>query len=323
MVSGILTGCTDQVNSEQVNNINELKQQIKELTAENEALQNSVMEQREILEEMNAVNPIILAKDIETYPQSLYKKEILDIDGDGVDELIELYVNAQKMENGTFAWDDGQAWLLVVKDGEQTYPLFADYVQLGSIDFSTTNFDGKMGIVMLKTWHSNKTVQKFTYDQVAQGFVKETIYNQENILEIDNQPASSAFFKDAYELLKLAFEEKAIPVLEASEIDLQESQKRMEIIYPISDDLRNANRLFEIAGELNPQLYVNLNLLLEWINQMEIDQPTSVHMNQLRYIHNLFSEKKVSNLIIEEKNQIHPEIKEQINRIDVILHGKK
>ena len=64
---------------------------------------------------------MILAKEIEKYPQTLYNKTTLDLDGDGGEEEIDLHVNAGKTESGLFAWDDGQNWLLVVKDGEKTY----------------------------------------------------------------------------------------------------------------------------------------------------------------------------------------------------------
>ena len=154
------------------------------------------------------------------------RKLTVDIDGDGEEEVIELYVNAGKMENGLFAWDDGQNWLLVVKDGEKTYPLFDDYVQLGSIDFSTTTFDRKPGIVMIKTQHSDRTVQKFTYDKNEKGYQKETFYKKENTNDHYNQPASYAFFKDAYKLMDMAFTTKTISVLEASEKTLQDSQER-------------------------------------------------------------------------------------------------
>ena len=182
---GILVGCTDQSNTDQTKDINELKEQIEQLSLEKDALLNTVEEERKALElamnqQVNNDYSMILAKDIEKYPQTLYKKTTVDIDGDGEEEVIELYVNAGKMENGLFAWDDGQNWLLVVKDGEKTYPLFDDYVQLGSIDFSTTTFDRKPGIVMIKTQHSDRTVQKFTYDENEKGYQKETFYKKEN-----------------------------------------------------------------------------------------------------------------------------------------------
>ena len=158
----ILVGCTNQSNGDVTEDIEGLKKQIEQITMENETLLKTIDEQKAALELVVTETPqetqiypnddyaMILAKDIEKYPQTLYKKINVDIDGDGEEEVIELHVNAGKTENGLFAWDDGQNWLLVVKDGEKTYPLFDDYVQLGSIDFSTTRFGRKPGIVMLR-----------------------------------------------------------------------------------------------------------------------------------------------------------------------------
>ncbi|QED46906.1 hypothetical protein [Cytobacillus dafuensis] len=324
LAAGILASCTNQTNADPTKEITELKKQIEQLSSENDALKNTVEEQKKTLEETtNNDNSVIPAKDIEKYPQSLYKQTKLDIDQDGEDEIIELYVNAGKGENGVFAWDDGQTWLLVVKDGEKTYPLFDEYVQLGSIDFSTTTFDEKPGIVMLKMQHSDKSIYKFVYDQNAKGFVKETLYKKENINDHYNPPASYAFFKDAYELMEQAFTEKAVKALEASENDLQDIQDRAAIFDPILFNLWNAQRLFETTRELNPQLSVSLGSTIEWLNQMFKNTPTEGQMNQLRNINDVFKENDSDDLIIEEENQIHPDIQEKLQRMDLILNGEK
>ena len=217
---GLLSGCTDQSNAnketiDQAREINELKKQIEQISLEKDAVEKTLEEERiafelAINEQVNNDYSMIVAKEIEKYPQSLYKEVTLDLDGDGEEEVIELYVNAGKMEDGLFAWDDGQNWLLVVKDGEETYPLFDDYVQLGSIEFSTARFDGKPGVVMIMAQHSNKIIQKFTYDKNERGYQKETFYKKENIHDQYNQPASYAFFNEAYQLMDIAFTTKAI-----------------------------------------------------------------------------------------------------------------
>lgn len=324
---GILVGCAAQANTDQTNDINDLKKKIEQISLENEALLKTLEEDRKALElamnqQVNDDYSIISAIDIEKYPQTLYKKTTLDIDEDGVEEVIELYVNAGKMENGLFAWDDGQTWLLVVKDGENTYPLFDDYVQLGSIDFSTTTFDGKPGIVMLMTHHSNRTVQKFTYDKNEKGYQKETFYKKENMNDQYNQPASYAFFEDAYKLMEMAFTDKALVALEASENTLQDSQERMAIMEQILEDIRNAQQLLEMVSELNRELNVSLDSAIELLNQMVNNPPTAEQMNQLRSIHNVFKEIGNGDLIIEEENQIHPKVKEKLQRIGFILNEK-
>jgi hypothetical protein len=327
-LAGILVGCTAQSNTDQTNEINDLKKQIDQMSLENDALLNTIEDERKALElamnqQVNNDYSMTLAKDIEKYPQTLYKKKTFDIDGDGEEEIIELYVNVGIMENGSFAWDDGQKWLLVVKDGEITYPLFDDYIQLGSLDFSTTTFDGKPGIVMHMTQHSNITIQKFTYDKTEKGYQKETFYKKENMNDQYNQPASYAFFEDAFELMEIAFTDKTLVVLEASENSLQDPQERMAIIEPILDDIGNAQHLLERVLELNRELNVSLNSAIELLNQMVTNPPTAEQMNQLRSIHNVFKEIGKEDLIIEEKNQIHPAVKEMFQRFDFILNEKQ
>ncbi|WP_432360412.1 hypothetical protein [Sporosarcina sp. UB5] len=332
---GILVGCTNPSNADQSNangdlteEINELKKQIEELSLERDALLHTVEEERKALElimneQVNDDYAMIVAKDIENYPQTLYKTVTLDLDGDGEEEVIELHVNAGKTESGIFAWDDGQNWLLVVRDGEKTYPLFDDFVQLGSIDFSTGRFDKKPGIVMYMRSHSDRTVQKFTYDKNENGYHKVTFYKKENTNNLDNQPASYAFFKDAYGLMEMAFTTKTVAVLEASETTLQDSQERMALIYKILDDIYNAERLFEMVGELNRELSISLDGTIDLLHQMVNKPPTAKQMNQLRSIHDVFKEVGSGDLIIEEENQIHPEVQEKLQRLEFILTGKQ
>lgn len=323
-MAGILAGCTNQTNADQDKEINGLMKRIEQLTMENKDLQKTVEEQKKSIEDMmNNSSSVILQKDIESYPRSLYKEAALDIDNDGQEESIELYVNAEKMENGLFAWDDGQTWLLVVKDGEDTYPLFDNYVQLGSIDFSIGTFDEKPGIAMLETWHGDKYIHKFAYDHKEKGFVKETLYKKENIFQQYNQPASYAFFKDAYALMQQAFTEKAVKAIEASDNNLKDLQEVASIFNPIEVDLWNAKRLFETAGDLNPQLSVSLDRMLDLLNEMVKEQPTEGQMTMLRNICNIFKGNESGQLIIEEENQIHPDIMEKLQKVDIILNEGK
>jgi hypothetical protein len=317
---GIISGCTDQSNAEQTKEMSELKKQIEQISLEKDVLVNTLEEEKKALEaamneQVNNDYSMIVAKDIEKYPQTLYKTTTLDLDGDGEEEVIELHVNAGKTEDGVFAWDDGQTWLLVVKDGEKTYPLFDDFVQLGSVDFSTMRFDGKPGIVMIMRSHSDRIVRKFTYNKDENGYQKITFYKKENTNNQDNQPASYAFFNDAFKIMDTAFTTKTLPVLEADEKALQDDQKRRAIIGPILDDTFNAERFLEMAAELNRELNVSLDSAIDLLNEMIIKPPTAEQMNQLKSIHDVFNEIGTDDLIIEEENQIHPEVKGKLQRL--------
>ncbi|WP_057760710.1 hypothetical protein [Cytobacillus praedii] len=322
IISGTLAGCSTQTTRGEGNELGELKRQIEQLSIENSALQLKIEEQRKEMEQTNSNDGAVYsAKDIEEYPQTLYKKISLDIDMDEIDEIIELYVNAEKMETGGFAWDDGQTWLLVVKDGDKSYPLYNNYVQLGSIDFSMATFDGIPGIIMIETMHADKSVHKFSYDQEVKGFVKETLYKKENMFDQYNQPASFALFTDAYKRMKEAFANKAIEALEAGDRNSQDIHDRAMVFEPILVDLRDAQRLFETAGELNPALSVSIDSALNMLNQMVINPPTADQFDQLRSIHEVFNVGEEEQLIIEEKNQIHPDIINKFQMLDSIFNG--
>lgn len=327
-VAVILGGCTEKSNAGQsyedrTEEIKELKQQIEQINLENEELLKTVEEQKKALELTGVETPsdpnygsaLIKATKIEKYPQTLYKEMTLDIDSDGEEEIIELYVNAEKMENGQFAWDDGQNWLLVVKDDEKTYPLFDEYVQLGSIDFSTATFDGKPGVVMFKREHADRAVQKFIFDKNEEGYQKATFYKKENMEDHYNQPASYAFFKDAHKLMNTAFTTKVEAALEAGENGLQDSQKRRAVLDPILVDAENAQQLLDIVRELNPKLTVSVDNAVALLYQMVTNPPTAEQMDQLKLIGDVFKDIGNDNWINEEENQINPKVMEMLRKI--------
>lgn len=322
---GILVGCTAPTNVNQTNELEELKKQIEDLSLERDTLLTTMEAQEEALElaihqQEDNEYKTILAKDIVKYPQTLYKTKTMDLDGDGEEELIELYVNAGKMENGVFAWDDGQNWLLVVKDGEITYPLYDEYIQLGSLDFTTTTFDGKPGIVMLMMQHGDITIEKFIFDDGENGYQKEPIYKKINTQDQYNQPASYAFLKDAHELMETAFTTKTVAVLDASEKTLQDSVDRVALIEQILTDVENAQQKLEIVVELNPEIRISLKSAIDLLNQLINNPPTAEQMDELKSIHSVFKEIGNGELINEDENQINSNVKEKFRRIGFIAN---
>jgi hypothetical protein len=123
----------------------------------------------------------LTAKKIESYPVSLYDRTEFDLDDDGEDEIIELHVNAEQAEDGEYDWDDGQNWLLVVKDGDQTYPLFDGWVQIGKLSFSLLKSGEKPMLILLKTGTAEFALQRFTYNKEENGYIQETIYSPEDV----------------------------------------------------------------------------------------------------------------------------------------------
>jgi len=64
-----------------------------------------------------------------------------DTDSDGDKESIELYTSAQIARDGQMGWDTGHQWVLLVRKGEEVFPLFDDYVQHGGLQFWIASFN--------------------------------------------------------------------------------------------------------------------------------------------------------------------------------------
>jgi hypothetical protein len=131
--------------------------------------------------ETDSKKVVIKPQKIETFPVSLYDQTEFDLDRDGENERIEMYVNAEKDDKGEFMWDDGHNWLFVVKDGEHTYPLFDGWVQLGKLSFWLIESNGTPMIILLKTGTAEFNLQTFTFNAEESGFIQEVHFNPENV----------------------------------------------------------------------------------------------------------------------------------------------
>ncbi len=100
-----------------------------------------------------------------------------DLDGDGGSETVELLTAAQRDRKGEIMWDDGQNWLLLVEDGDKVYPLFAGYVQLGSLYFTVNQTeDGGHEIIALHTAGAGFNLSRYTWAGET-GYAKSAIYD--------------------------------------------------------------------------------------------------------------------------------------------------
>ncbi|MDZ5471347.1 hypothetical protein SM124_06265 [Bacillus sp. 31A1R] len=171
----LIVGCQQEAQREPEVQKPKADQSEKEKTEEIE--KENVEEEK--VEDVAEIEEVVKARGIENYPVSLYDETTFDLDGDGEEEQIEMYVNAEQDEKGEFAWDDGHNWLFVVKDGDQTYPLYDGWVQLGTLKFWVIETDETPMVILLKTGTAEFTLQTFTYNNVEQGFIKETQFNPE------------------------------------------------------------------------------------------------------------------------------------------------
>ena len=72
---------------------------------------------------------------------TLLERTYDDTDSDGDKESIELYTSAQIARDGRMGWDTGHQWVLLVRKGEEVFPLFDDHVQYGELQFWIASFN--------------------------------------------------------------------------------------------------------------------------------------------------------------------------------------
>ena len=188
VASVLLVGCS---NDDQTDEVNELKQQVEILTAENNDLLNALQEEQEAFKEALGKEEVddsvshepssgdvslFPTKEIDMYPETLLESSSLGEEG----KEVELYINASRSDTGELHLDDGQNWLFVVKHGDKTYPLYEDYLQLGEIDYRVVKIDGKVGIIGIHTAHDDIYITQYMYDANEDAYVGESIYEVSN-----------------------------------------------------------------------------------------------------------------------------------------------
>jgi hypothetical protein len=116
---------------------------------------------------------VLRAGPLPPLPPTLLDSTSVDVDADGAAERIELYTAAERDRAGRVMWDDGQRWLLVVRDGEAAYPLFDGYVQLGHLAFWVVEgVAGPPTVVVQEQTGAGIRTHGLVHDPAAGGFVR-------------------------------------------------------------------------------------------------------------------------------------------------------
>ncbi len=114
-----------------------------------------------------------------------------DLDQDGDDESIELYTSAQIAPDGMMEWDTGHRWVLLVRSGNQTYPLFDNWVQYGELQFWISSFNNNKiespqskdldrQIYVAVTTDVGFQLLNYYWDTKSLSYKKETVLNPPN-----------------------------------------------------------------------------------------------------------------------------------------------
>ena len=123
---------------------------------------------------------------------TLLERTYADTDSDGMNESVELYTSAKKIApDGRMGWGTGHQWVLLVRKGEETFPLFNDRVQYGELQYWVVSFN-KDNIQSPKTTDLEKQIYVsistdmdfrlfgYQWDKQNQNYKKEVIFNPQN-----------------------------------------------------------------------------------------------------------------------------------------------
>ena len=120
--------------------------------------------------------PISLSEKTSTEGLVLLDSYDFDINGDGIEETIAMYVNAEQSSNGEIYWDDGQDWLFLVEGKEEDYVLFNDYVQLGTIKFHIYTEDDDFYITTVQSGTANLDIVEYRFDPESKQFISSLLH---------------------------------------------------------------------------------------------------------------------------------------------------
>ncbi len=106
-----------------------------------------------------------------------------DFDADGNADMVSLYANVEKDEEGKYIWDDFHRWLLEVEMGNgEFYKLFDNQISLGQLYFDVSEVynDEVMPVVTIfMTSGSGLEIYQVSFE--GQDFIERKIYSSEDI----------------------------------------------------------------------------------------------------------------------------------------------
>ena len=110
-----------------------------------------------------------------------------DVDGDGADEDVILMTSAERNAEDEIIWNDGQEWILYIKDNDLTYVLLDKYIQTGNVYFEVLDYYMNSGAeprinVMVSTG-SGFSMNSYTFDSDKNVYLEENVYDTSKVTE--------------------------------------------------------------------------------------------------------------------------------------------
>lgn len=161
----------------------------KEGTPEQEYLQIEEIQQPEKPgqdEALREIQPQVEGKLLEGF--NLLDQKAVDIDADQVVEQLEVYSTAGYDTDGQLLLNDGQEWAVIVRKGDQIYPVFEpDYIQLGQIEYKVyTEYaeENIFHILVSKVQGAGIQMYDAYYDRVSDTFKSKLVFQTEGNIGI-------------------------------------------------------------------------------------------------------------------------------------------
>lgn len=109
----------------------------------------------------------------------------VDIDKDGQNETVEVYCDGLMDEEGEMFLDDGQNWAVILRKGDEIYPLFDKaYIQLGRLRYAVyQDYDDYDKIHILIEYKTGTAIYYYdcTYDDETGGILRRDFFDASNI----------------------------------------------------------------------------------------------------------------------------------------------
>jgi len=109
----------------------------------------------------------------------------VDMDNDGSHETIEVYCQGEIGPDGNYLFDDGQEWALILRKGENIYPLFErSYIQLGKLEYTAyIDYDDyeRLHIMVACKTGANIIYYDCTFDEESGHILRKQVYEANNI----------------------------------------------------------------------------------------------------------------------------------------------
>lgn len=127
---------------------------------------------------------------------NLLHQDEVDIDYDEEIEILEVYSIAGYNEDGRLMLDDGQEWALIIREGDQIYPIFPKtHIQLGRLEYKVyTDYDEEIfHILISKIQGAGITMYDCYYDQESNTFISKVVYETTGNVGVVNQYPESSY----------------------------------------------------------------------------------------------------------------------------------